>query len=194
MGKIFCLIGKSGSGKDTLFKRILLDKIPGITPVIPYTTRPKRFDENDGENYVFVSPVRLKQMEEKGEVLEKREYNTTKGLWTYFTVKFQMEKDKDYILIATPAAAGVIAEYYGGDNVHVIMLNIDDGERLIRCVKREQLQSSPDYIEICRRFIADGEDFSDIGDLPNLHYINASLSLEECFNSWKEIYDGVKEG
>ena len=41
MGKIFYLMGKSASGKDTLFKEIL-ERIPELKTVVPYTTRPIR--------------------------------------------------------------------------------------------------------------------------------------------------------
>ncbi len=194
MGKIFCLIGKSGSGKDSLFKRILSEEKLGIIPVVPYTTRPKRRDEKDGENYIFVSRERLNLMEENGEVLEKREYNTVKGLWTYFTAKFEPEKDKDYIMIATPEAAMKIIGTYGESGVIVIMLDMEDGERLIRCIKREQRQSVPDYSEVCRRYAADGADFKDIDKIPGLRRIDESKSLEECYRSWKGIYDEAKRG
>lgn len=51
MGKIFCLMGKSASGKDTIYSRLL--KMPELTlkKVIPYTTRPMRQGEIDGDTY-----------------------------------------------------------------------------------------------------------------------------------------------
>ncbi|MCR4842164.1 MAG: guanylate kinase, partial [Eubacterium sp.] len=43
-----------------------------------------------------------------------------------------------------------------------VYVALDDGERLARAVKRERLQREPNYKEVCRRYLADEEDFSDI--------------------------------
>ena len=45
MGKIFCVMGKSASGKDTIYNKILQDDSLMLSRIIPYTTRPIR----DGE-------------------------------------------------------------------------------------------------------------------------------------------------
>ena len=51
-------------------------------------------------------------------------------------------------------------EYYGADKVIPIMICLDDGERLQRALDREKGQECPKYSEMCRRFLADEEDFS----------------------------------
>ena len=40
MGKIFCVMGKSASGKDTIYNKILQDDSLMLSRIIPYTTRP----------------------------------------------------------------------------------------------------------------------------------------------------------
>ena len=50
MGKIFFMMGKSSSGKDTLFREIS-EKFPDLRTVVPYTTRPIRSDEQDGREH-----------------------------------------------------------------------------------------------------------------------------------------------
>ena len=47
MGKIYYMMGKSSSGKDTLFRDIS-QRMPGLQTVVPYTTRPVREGERDG--------------------------------------------------------------------------------------------------------------------------------------------------
>ena len=42
MGKIFCVMGKSASGKDTIYNKILQDDSLMLSRIIPYTTRPIR--------------------------------------------------------------------------------------------------------------------------------------------------------
>ena len=41
-----------------------------------------------------------------------------------------------------------------------IMIELDDGVRLQRALDREKAQDHPKYEEMCRRFLADAEDFS----------------------------------
>ena len=48
MGKIFCMMGKSSSGKDTLYKLILENEKLQLSNIVPYTTRPIRAGEQDG--------------------------------------------------------------------------------------------------------------------------------------------------
>ena len=50
-----------------------------------------------------------------------------------------------------------------GTGVHrrMVYIEVEDGERLIRAVKREKEQETPKYEELCRRFLADQEDFSE---------------------------------
>ena len=45
MGKMVYLMGKSSSGKDTVYKRLLKDHSLHLKKVIPYTTRPIRTGE-----------------------------------------------------------------------------------------------------------------------------------------------------
>ena len=42
MGKIYYLMGKSSSGKDTMFKRLIEDKELALKTIVGYTTRPMR--------------------------------------------------------------------------------------------------------------------------------------------------------
>ena len=71
MNHIYCLVGKSCSGKDTLFAHIL-ENHPELVPVIPHTTRPRRTGEADGQNYWFVTQDQLRQYEAQGDVIENR--------------------------------------------------------------------------------------------------------------------------
>ena len=41
------------------------------------------------------------------------------------------------------------------------MIELDDGIRLQRALDREKAQDQPKYEEMCRRFLADAEDFSE---------------------------------
>ena len=46
MGRIYYMMGKSASGKDTLYK-LLLNRMPELKKVVIHTTRPKREGERE---------------------------------------------------------------------------------------------------------------------------------------------------
>ncbi len=163
MGKIFCLMGKSSCGKDTLYKRILLDPSLSLKTLIPYTTRPPRKEERDGVEYYFLTEEEEQELERKGKIIELRAYHTLHGIWKYFTVNdHQLDLEKNhYLIIGTLESYVKLQEYFGKDFLVPIYVEVDDGERLQRALNRERIQSQPKYLEICRRFLADDLDFSE---------------------------------
>ena len=163
MGKLIVLMGKSASGKDTIYKLLKEDKSLNLKQLVPYTTRPMRAGEVEGEAYHFVTEVQFKELLQKGRVIEHRSYNTVHGLWRYFTVADeQIDLSKDsYLLIATLEAYVSVLSYFGADKVVPILVTLDDGVRLERALSRERQQDNPKYEEMCRRFLADSEDYSE---------------------------------
>lgn len=163
MGKIFCLMGKSASGKDTVYKQLLLDDSLQLKKIVPYTTRPIRERERDGVQYFFTDEAGLERLKADGKVIECRSYDTIHGVWYYFTVDdSQVQLDKNnYIIIGTPESFIATRDYYGKEIVVPIYIELDDGVRLRRALDRESSQSMPRYEEMCRRFLADAKDFSE---------------------------------
>ena len=53
MGKIFYILGKSASGKDSIFHELKKDPSLGLKGITMYTTRPRRVDEIDGEDFKY---------------------------------------------------------------------------------------------------------------------------------------------
>ena len=162
MGKIFCIMGKSSSGKDTIFKEIIKDNSLNLKKIIGYTTRPKRAEENNGVEYNFITDEKLAEFINDNKVIELRKYNTINGVWCYGTMDDgQIElKNNSYIVISTLESYNSFKNYFGKDKVIPLYIYVDDGIRLERALKREKNEKSPNYKELCRRFIADSEDFS----------------------------------
>lgn len=160
---IFYLMGKSSSGKDTIFRRLMEDEDLSLETIVSYTTRPIREGEVEGVEYHFVKDYEMEEMEKKGLVIEKRTYDTVCGLWNYFTaIDTEVNvKKNNYILIGTLEAYVKIRDFYGSENVLPIYIQVDDGKRLMRALNREMEQQNPKYAEMCRRFLADCEDFSE---------------------------------
>ena len=190
MSRIFCVVGKSGSGKDTFYRAVLEKYRHRLTPIIPCTTRPMREGEVSGENYLFVTDSELHRLERQGRIIEKREYHTVQGLWTYFTRRFSLMEGLDYIVITTLEGAASFIRAFGEQAVRPVYLDLPDGQRLRRCLDREDRQSRPDYAELCRRYLADEGDFAPekLAELKNLRRIDASGTVEETVAAWERIY------
>lgn len=162
MGKIYCVMGKSSSGKDTVYKK-LKEQYKEFRLIVPYMTRPIREGEKDGVEYYFVDPEQFRAMKEDGKVIESRSYNTKCGIWTYFTADDgQIDLSAaDYLLIGTLVSYQALREYFGEEAIVPVYLEVEDGLRLARALERERRQEKPKYAEMCRRFLADEEDFSE---------------------------------
>jgi guanylate kinase len=163
MGKIVYLMGKSSTGKDTIYKRLLNNEQLKLKTIIPYTTRPIRVKEKNGVEYHFVDEEDYGRLKSQGKIIEERSYNTCHGLWRYFTVydgSIDIENE-NYIMIGTLEAYRAMKNYFGDKKVIPVMIESDDGVRLERALRREKKQSEPKYEEVCRRFLADSEDFSE---------------------------------
>lgn len=163
MGKIYCVMGKSSSGKDSIYHEIMEKGALGLKPIIPYTTRPIRDGEQDGREYHFCTEDTVQRLQDAGRIMELRAYNTVYGVWKYFTVddeRIDLSKN-NYLYIVTLEGYTKIQEYFGADRVVPIYIEVEDGERLMRAIAREQKQDVPKYEEMCRRFLADSADFCD---------------------------------
>lgn len=163
MGKIVCLMGKSSTGKDTIYKEILRRGEVGLQTVVPYTTRPIRAGEREGVEYHFTDEAGFQELKAQGRIIEERCYNTCHGPWRYFTVddgNLRLE-EADYVLIGTLEACGKLRSYFGAEKILPVLVELDDGVRLQRALDREKKQEYPKYEEMCRRFLADSEDFSE---------------------------------
>lgn len=162
MSKIFIIMGKSSTGKDTIYKKLIEKKELNLKKIISYTTRPIRQNETNGVEYFFVDEDYMKELEKSQKIIEHRAYNTIHGIWNYFTVDDgQINLDvSDYLLIGTLESFKQIKKYYG-TNVYPIYIEVEDGIRLKRALNREQKQKNPKYAELCRRYLADEEDFSE---------------------------------
>ena len=142
---------------------MLLKEHPQFRTVVPYTTRPIREGERDGVEYFFVDTERLQKMQEEEKIIEIRSYNTKCGIWTYFTADDgQIDLDKyDYLMIGTLVSYRALREYFGEEKLVPVYIEVEDGLRLSRAIERERRQTDPKYAELCRRFLADEDDFSE---------------------------------
>lgn len=159
---IICIMGKSGTGKDTVTEELINSTSLKLERLVPYTTRPKRPNEIEGREYHFVTEETYKTLLLQDKIIESREYpHYIDGNVRYFTVN-DIDPQKDYILITVPEAFRTIADYCEGKSIGVkgIYLDLDPLERLERLSKREKETGGQKYEELIRRYIADEKDYS----------------------------------
>lgn len=162
MGKIVYLMGKSSTGKDTIFKALCQQNAERLKTIVPYTTRPIRDGEQNGVEYYFTDEEGFQELKKQGKIVEDRGYHTYYGLWRYFTVddgQIDLQRH-NYIMIGTLESYRQMCQYYGKDAFVPVLIQVDDGIRLQRALDRERQQENPKYEEMCRRFLADSEDFA----------------------------------
>ena len=187
MGKIVYIMGKSSSGKDTIFKRLLSDKDLSLKTIVSYTTRPIRGSEKEGVEYHFVKEGDFKRLSKEGKVVEDRCYDTIHGPWRYFTVADESTdlEHFNYITIGTLESYKKVRDYFGKDRVIPVLIDLDDGIRLQRALNREKKQEHPKYEEMCRRFLADSKDFDE--EMIKKAKIRKRFKNEDLNNCIKEI-------
>lgn len=187
MARLFYMIGKSSTGKDTIYREVISRTDLNLNPLVMYTTRPIRKGETDGKEYYFVDEKVLNELEKEGRVIEKRAYHTIHGIWTYFTVDDEHAdlNRKDYLAIGTLESYAQIRNYYGEKLVVPVYIQVEDGLRLERALKREKQQPVPKYEELCRRFLADQADYAE----EKL----AKAGIDRRFSNDKDIMSCVEE-
>lgn len=159
MNRIFYIMGKSSSGKDSIYKKLIAEL--GFDPLVIYTTRPMRENETEGREYHFVDKDEFLRMKKNNAVIEERHYDTVHGEWIYFTAKDSIDLSQNILGIGTLESYVKLRDYFGGEVVRPIYIEVDDGIRLLRAVERERIEVQPKYAELCRRFLADTADFSE---------------------------------
>lgn len=191
MGKIFLLMGKSTSGKDSIYKNLIQDETLKLKKVVPYTTRPMRDGEVDGVQYFFKNEDEYMQLRAAKKIIEERTYHTKYGEWRYFTVddgQIDLENG-NYLVIGTLESYCSFRDYFDKENVEPILIEVSTKIRLHRALEREDKQENPKYDEMCRRFLADEEDFCEekIASAGVTRRFDNNSTIDICITEIKEF-------
>jgi len=148
--KIIALCGKSAVGKDTILNEVIGDddKNEFFHKIVSVTTRPKRKSEVDGVDYYFVDDSDIPNLR----LLELEHFNG----WAYGTMQAELEEDRINLGIFTPRGIAQLAAT-GLVELTVVIVESDADIRLSRSLLRS---FGEQVLEMCRRNIADAEDFS----------------------------------
>ena len=110
-------MGKSASGKDTIYQKLLESPEFHFRRLIIYTTRPIRDGEKDGQEYYFVNEESFQSLKASGKIIEDRGYESVYGLWRYFTVDNMDLENYNYLGIGTLESYEQLRKYYGENKV-----------------------------------------------------------------------------
>lgn len=186
---MYCIIGRSSSGKDTLYNAILKSQLLNIKPLLEYTTREPRDNEIHGVHYNFLSLEEFDMLLATDKFVEIRHYDSADGRLYYCTPKIILPNSHDIIYKTSIFSIERLINYYNTSNIRVIYCDADDHTLLHRAISRESSYKNPNYRELCRRFYSDAVDNSEdaISKLPNLHRIDTTCSVEQCVQQFVDI-------
>lgn len=193
--KIIYIMGKSSSGKDTIYQK-LKEKLD-VNTYVMYTTRPIREGEKEGITYHYISNEKMQRYiegKEKEKLIEYRTYQTVHGPWTYATIADeQFQSDKNMLMLGTLESYEKMKNVFKNELIP-IYIEVEDGLRLERAIKRERQEKEPKYTELCRRFLADSKDFSEENlKKAGINKRFQNIDLDKCINEIeKEIEANLK--
>ena len=152
------ILGKSGSGKDYLMRK-LVEK--GLKGCLKMTTRPQRKFEKQGITYNFVNDNQFTELIKENKFLAYQTFNVTPEgrnpeTW-YYGVTLE-EFNESQVFIMTPGEFSNIDEDTR-KKCFVVYLDIDRSVRESRLFKREDRNDS-----VIRRLESDDIDFQSYND------------------------------
>jgi guanylate kinase len=174
MKKLFCILGKSGSGKDSICKEI--EKL-GYKVLKSYTTRPRRL--NEGDTHIFIDENDLYKY--KDDIIAY----TKIGAFHYFSTKQQLYDSDVYII--DPRGLNMLKEIKDLKIIS-IYINVDDEERYKRAINRGD---SVEVIE--KRFSAEKEQFDEFLTNKKYDYLVLNGDFDYACRRIKQILENENQ-
>ena len=164
MDKFLLLVGKSGSGKDTIAK-ILSDKY-GLRQLKSYTTRPRRFTTEDTHTFVTKLP-------EETETVKFIAYTEFNG-FEYCATNVQVENSDIYVI--DPDGVLYFMEHYCGSKKPVVVyIDMPWRKRFARMIGRKD-----GVFAAAKRIIHDHFIFKSLNDIPAMYATTSTSSLRNA--------------
>lgn len=195
--KLYCIMGKFASGKTTVAK--LLENTYDLKRVVTCTTRNKREKEREGVDYFFLSDSEFESKVKNGElaaVNRIEQYENVEDsvfpfrkLVSLFKKRYAKKygvpiskinlEESSYIIVIEPYGYFDLVKKLGKENVKSIFLKLDDKERMMRALHRE---NNPNCEDICLKYIEELEYYNGIED-------TCDKIIENVYTSDKAVED-----
>lgn len=175
MKNIFCILGFSSSGKDSITNRV--SKELNIPILRSHTTRPIRVNESE-DAYYFVDDKFF--IENKDKFIEKREYKVADGsIWKYGLHEDELIGKENSLFIVDKQGYNSLVSRYG-DKVISIFIEVSEDE-----LDRRNSLRGDDKAEFKRRIQSDKEQFKGfISD-----YVVYNNNLDDAICKIKQIIE-----
>lgn len=149
------IVGKSGSGKDSVVKK--LTNFYDYKKIVTWTTRPMRPKEMQDVTYHFTDEETFEEKIEEGFFAEWKKYESIEGTWYYGTALLDLTTfNEDKIIILTPDGYQDIKDIIGKDTLTVYLKSKN------RILKSRLKKRGDNPKEIKRRLRHDKKDFKGI--------------------------------
>ncbi|CAN5691801.1 guanylate kinase [soil metagenome] len=120
-GKLIIISSPSGGGKGTLIREVL-QSVPDVEYSVSFTTRDKRFGEEDGRDYMFVSQFEFESLVDNGEFLECAEVHGNYYGTSLAQTERKISSGKDVILEIDVQGALQVMKNIPGAAVSIFIL------------------------------------------------------------------------
>lgn len=173
MKTIICIVGKTGTGKDTI-ARYIQEKY-GIGMVCSYTTRPKREIEVDGREHYFISKIKMAAICATEHVIA---YTINDKTGIEYCATAESITDKNIVYIINPKGIEYLKEHLPeGFQLAIMYCNLSETK-----IKDRVLGRGDNEIIFNTRLLSEREEFDTFYD--NHEYdvvIDTSQSKEEVY-------------
>lgn len=185
MNKLFLLLGKTSSGKDSVLQS-LLPKMSSLNiETLPScTTRPIRANEIQGREYYFTTLKEFDKLYKDNQIAEYAIYNVgeSQNFWCYFTLKSDMDKLNHTNLIGIKNPLGY-SQLCGGYKDKIVTILLDCPEDIIR---KRYIERGATDDKLEDRIARDNKDFKYLN--PNHTVLNdGSKTIDEVSDEVLEI-------
>ena len=179
--RLFVLAAPSGAGKTTLV-HALTTRHPELRFSISYTTRPKRRNEADGVDYIFVDKAEFQRLQDEGDMLE----SATVFDNLYGTSRAQVEKhlaDGYPVILEIDWQGAQQVRESMPDSVSVFILPPS-----LRELERRLRDRRTDSEAVIERRLRDA--VSDIGHWQEFDYVVINDDLDQALADLESVFAG----
>lgn len=170
------LMGKSGSGKDTVIELL---KQHGFRKIVAYTTRPQRDGEVDRETYHFCWGSEFGSLRENNHFIVTETYLTNEDIWEYGVAKDDvLGADDRTILVLNPKTGKKLVAEHPELDIKSIYLYCPE-----RVLEKRLLARGDNAEEALRRMTQDDKDFKNVEKWVDVEIYNSSTNPEVAVNS-----------